>query len=104
MSKSIQLISENTASFLVDNLTAIELALSTEDFDDNLIFKLISERDELLQRYLTSTAKEDLSKTLIEQELHVNSQIMALVRQEQQAAADKLRLIVKSRKAIKKYR
>ncbi|WP_111976546.1 hypothetical protein [Algibacillus agarilyticus] len=104
MSKSIQLITENTASFLVDNLTAIQQALSAEEFDDSLIFQLINERDELLQHYLTTTAKEHLSKSLIEQELNNNSRIMTLVREEQQAAADKLRLIVKSRKAIKKYR
>jgi hypothetical protein len=96
-----------THSFTPSPLKKInqDLADLTTDLDpdESKFLKLVTERDEFIQRYL-QTLQDKLKTNFVNAELKVNGALVAYAEESFKASLKQLSGLVRGRKAVKKYK
>ena len=96
-----------THSFTPHPLKKINQGLSelTSDLDpdESKFLKLVTERDEFIQRYI-QTLQEQLKINFVNAELKVNGALVAYAEESFKASLKQLSHLVRGRKAVKKYK
>ncbi len=73
------------------------------DPDESNFLKLVTERDEFIQRYL-QTLQEPLKIKFVNAELKINGALVACAEESFKASLKQLTVLVRGRKAVKKYK
>ena len=76
--------------------------LATDDPDEVLFLKLVTERDECIQDLLKKLSEQEL-KSFVEAEINVNGLLVAYSEKMFEASLKQLSGLVRGRKAVKKY-
>lgn len=84
------------------NQSLVELT-SDLDPDESKFLKLVTERDKFIQSYL-QTIQDQLKNNFVNAELKVNGALVAYAEESFKASLKQLSVLVRGRKAVKKYK